>query len=287
MRNQKSLFAIFCIVTILLAGCGSSSKPTSTTTTTTTTVNTNGVFADAPVVGLTYTCGTQNAVTGAGGAFTCPAGSNVTFSVGGITLCTAPVQAFMTPVSCAQTKDPTANAATPTVVAVTRFLMSISTTPASSGTMTITSAELQAAANLTLDFSTATDTQLLTAVDAVSPGAALVDPTTAENEIANTVNTAFAGNYAGTYSGGDTGTWTLTIASDGSVTGTATNSKSQVVNVLGSFVSGTIYSGTAGGSATWTGTLDTSKAPAVFSGTWNNPNATPNPVSGTFTGTKQ
>ncbi len=52
MRNQKSLFAMFCIMTILLASCGSSSKPTSTTTTTT-TVNTNGVFADAPVVGLT------------------------------------------------------------------------------------------------------------------------------------------------------------------------------------------------------------------------------------------
>ena len=287
MRNQKSLFAMFWIVTIMLAGCGSSSKPTSTTTTTTTTTNNiNGVFADAPVVGLTYTCGTQNAVTGAGGAFTCPVGSTVTFSVGGITLCTEPAQAFMTPVSCAQTTDPSANAATPSVVAVTRFLMSISTTPASSGTLTITSSELQAAASLTLDFSTATDTQLLTAVDTVSPGAPLVDATTAENEITNTVNSAFAGNYAGTYGGGDTGTWSVTIAPDGTVSGTATNSKNQPVNVLGSFVSGTIYSGTAG-SATWTGTLDTSKTPAVFSGTWNNPNANPSPVSGTFTGTKQ
>ena len=285
MRNQKSLFAMFSIMAILLAGCGSSSKPTSTTTTTTTT-NTNGVFADAPVVGLTYACGTQNAVTGAGGTFTCPSGSNVTFSVGGITVCTAPVQAFMTPVSCAQTKDPTANAATPTVVAVTRFLMSISTTPASSGTLTITSAELQAAASLTLDFSTATDTQLLTAVDALVPGAALVDATTAENEITNTVNSAFAGNYAGTYNGGDTGTWTVAIASDGSVLGTVTDSKGGISNVSGSLVSGTTYSGTSG-SATWTGTLDTSKAPAVFSGTWNNPNANPNPVNGTFTGTKQ
>lgn len=285
MRNQKSLFAMFSIMTILLAGCGSSSKHTSTTTTTTTT-NTNGVFADAPVVGLTYTCGTQTGVTGAGGTFTCPSGSTVTFSVGGITLCTAPAQAFMTPVSCAQTTDPTANAATPSVVAVTRFLMSISTTPASSGTMTITSAELQAAASLTLDFSTATDTQLLTAVDALVPGAALVDATTAENEITNTVNSAFAGNYAGTYSGGDTGTWAVVIASDGSVLGTVTNSKGGISNVSGSFVSGTTYSGTSG-SATWTGTLDTSKVPAVFSGTWTNPNANPNPVNGTFTGTKQ
>ncbi len=281
MRNQKSLFAMFCIMTILLAGCGSSSKPTSTTPPTTT--NTNGVFADAPVVGLTYACGTQNAVTGAGGTFTCPAGSNVTFSVGGITLCTAPAQPFMTPVSCAQTTDPSANAATPSVVAVTRFLMSISTTPASSGTMTITSSELQAAASLTLDFSTATDTQLLTAVDAISPGAPLVDATTAENEIASTVDTAFAGNYAGTYSGDDSGTWSVAIASDGSVLGTYTDSKGGVGNVSGALASGTTYTGTAG-SSSWTGTLDTSKTPAVFSGKWAN---SVNPATGTFTGTKQ
>jgi hypothetical protein len=159
-------------------------------------------------------------------------------------------------------------------------------TPASSGTMTITSAELQAAANLTLDFSTATDTQLLTAVDAISPGAPLVDATTAENEIANTVDSALAGSYAGTYSGDDSGTWTIAIAADGSVLGTYSPSKGGTGNVSGALVSATTYTGTAGPS-TWTGTLDTSKTPAVFSGSWTNPNATPNPVSGTFTGTKQ
>jgi hypothetical protein len=274
MKNQKSLFAMCCIVTILLAGCGSSSKPTGTST--------NGVFADAPVVGLTYACGTQKAVTGTGGTFTCPGGSTVTFSVGGITLCTAPAQPFMTPVSCAQATDPSANASTASVVAATRFLMSISTTPASSGTLTISAGELQAAASLTLDFSTATDAQLLTAVDAISPGAPLIDATTAENEITNTVNAALAGNYAGTFSGTSSGTWTAVFASNGSVTGTATDSAHNAQTVSGSLVSGTQYSGTAG-SASWTGTLDTSKTPAVFSGTWTNTGS----ESGTFTGTKQ
>jgi hypothetical protein len=280
VKNQKSLFVMCFIVTALLASCGSSSKSTGATT--------NGVFADAPVVGVTYACGTQKGggtqtgVTGTGGTFTCPAASSVTFSVGGITLCTATAQAFMTPVSCAQATDPSASAATASVIAVTRFLMSISTTPASSGTLTITAAELQAAAGLTLDFSNATDAQLLTAVQAVSsPTATLVDATTAENEITGTVNAASAGNYAGTYSGSSSGTWTVTIASNGSVSGTGTDSKGGTSTVSGNLVSGTIYSGTAG-SATWTGTLDTSKTPAVFSGTWNN-----SPDTGTFTGTKK
>jgi hypothetical protein len=274
VKNRKSVFVMCLVVTTLLAGCGSSSNKTTGT-------NTNGVFADAPVVGVTYACGTQKGVTGTGGTFTCPAASSVTFSVGGITLCTATAQAFMTPVSCAQATDPSASAATPSVVAVARFLMSISTTPASSGTLTITASELQSAASLTLNFSTATDAQLLTAVDAINPGAPLVDATTAQDEITGTVNAAVAGNYAGTYTGTSSGTWTVTIASNGGVSGTATDSKGGTSTVAGNLVSGTIYSGAAG-SATWTGTLDTSKTPAVFSGSWDN-----SPDTGTFTGTKK
>jgi hypothetical protein len=281
MKNRRILFAMCCCsLTILLAGCSSSSKPTTTPP----PIMNNGVFADAPVVGLSYACGTQKGVTGTGGVFTCPAGSGVTFTVGGITLCTATAQPFMTPVSCAQATDSSASASSPSVIAETQFLMSISTTPASSGTMTITSSELQAAADLTLDFSTATDAELLTAVDAISPGAALVDAATAENEITATVNGIVAGNYSGTYSGGDSGTWTVTIASDGTVSGTVTNSKGDAGPVSGGLVSGTQFSGTANTSATWTGTLDTSKNPVVFSGTWTNPSQQ---VNGTFTGTEQ
>jgi hypothetical protein len=271
MKNQKILFAVCCLMATLVAGCGSSSAPPG--------ASINGVFADAPVVGLSFACGTQKGVTGAGGTFTCPAGSNVTFSVGGITVCTAPVLAKMTPVSCAQANGtPSASAATLSVLAVARYVISISTTPGSSGALTITSSELQAAAGLTLNFSTATDADLLAAVTATTanPAATLVDSATAQAELTNTVVGAIVGNYTGTFSGSSSGTWTAAIASDGSVSGTATGSNT--VTVSGSLVAGTQYSGTAG-SATWTGTVDTSKSPNVFSGTWTNGSD-----SGTFTG---
>jgi hypothetical protein len=275
VRNWKSLSAMCCILTLWMAGCGGSSKPATT----------NGTFADTNVVGLPYTCGTTNAVTGSGGTYSCPAGSSsVTFSVGPITICTAPPQPLMTPVSCAQITDPTANTSTPSVLAMSRFLQSISTTPSSSGALTITSQEVANAAGMTLNFSTATDAQLQAAVSQVEPGATLVDATTAENEMIGTVNAAFAGNYAGTYSGGQSGTWSLTMTttSNGlSVSGTYTNSANGPGSISGSLVSGTTYSGTAGG-ADWTGTLDTSKNPAVFSGSWSGGGG-----SGTFTGTKQ
>ena len=278
---KKSLFVLCCILAMLMAGCGgSSSTPAST-------AGVNGVFSDAPVVGLPYSCGGTTGVTGAGGTFNCPTGSTVTFSVGGITLCTGPAQPFMTPVSCAQITNPSANTATPSVVAVAQFLQSISTTPASSGALTITASEVQAAASETLNFSTATPTQLQTAVSAINPGATLVTATAAQNELMSTVNTAFAGNYSGTFSGSDSGTWTATFTSAGSVSGTATSSiNGDVWNLSGNFVSGTTFNGTAvsaPNSTSWTGTLDTSKTPAVFSGPWTS--ASIPGVSGTFTGT--
>ena len=48
MNKHKSLLAACCILTVFLAGCGSSSHPA-------TSNNVNGVFADAQVVGLSYT----------------------------------------------------------------------------------------------------------------------------------------------------------------------------------------------------------------------------------------
>ena len=195
-------------------------------------------------------------------------------------MCKAPPLAFMTPVSCAQATDATANTTTPAVVAVARFLISISTTAPSSGSLTITAAELTAAAGLTLDFSTATDVQLTTAVTTISPGASLVSAMTAQNELNTVIFTSLAGNFSGTFSGSSMGTWMITVAADGTVTGSGTDSKGHNFTIMGALVSGTTYSGTAG-TATWTGTMDTSQSPIVFSGTFTDPSG-----PGTFTGTK-
>jgi hypothetical protein len=292
---SKNVLAVSCFCAILLlalmTACGGSSS-TSTTPPPPTSETVTGVFADDPVVGLSYTCGTntQAATTDADGKFTCPTGSTVTFKVGGVTLCTGPAQAFMTPVSCAQIADPTATTSTESVVRIARFLQSISTTPASSGKLTITAAELTAAANVTLDFATATDTELQAAVSAINPGATLVDATTAEAQLLTTVNAGVAGTYIGTFTSTTqgyniSGTVSLTIKADGSVTGTATPTTPSGLNpasVAGSLASGTTFTGTAGETGTWTGTLDTSKSPAELSGPWRDDHG-----SGTFKVTKQ
>jgi len=274
---MRSALVLCCLAVMLMfAGCGDSASHS------TTAANVNGVFADAPVIGLSYSCGTQTGVTATGGTFSCPTGSTVTFSVGKITLCSGPAQVFMTPVSCAQISNPAANTSTPSVIAVARFLQSISTTPQTSGALTITSAELQAAANLAqLDFATATDAQLQAAVSAIHSGAPLVDAVTAQANLLSTVNGALAGTYAGAFSGTSSGTWTITLDAAAKVSGSAKDSKGNTAPITGSLVNGTTFSGYAS-SATWTGTLDTSKTPVVFSGSWSD-----SPDSGTFTGTKQ
>lgn len=284
MKGQTCLLALCCSVAILI-GCGSGSKSTSSGGS-----NVNGIFADAPVVGLSYSCGSTTGVTQAGGAFTCPTKTTATFTVGGITICSAPVQAFMTPVSCAQAAgNPAADASTPSVVATAQFLISIGTpvgtAPGSLSTLTITSAEIQAASGLSLNFSTATQGQLQAAVTSVNPGQTLASATVAQNQLTGTVATSVAGSYSGAYSGGATGTWTLTIDSAGNVTGSFNDSKNGQGPISGALVNGTTFSGSAG-SATWIGTVDTSKphttgaGPYLFSGTWTNTN---NNSTGSFT----
>jgi hypothetical protein len=276
MKSQYFLIALCCIVTTLLAGCGSSSHIANPSPSTPT--NINGIFADAPVVGLSYSCGSTSDVTKAGGAFTCPTSSTVTFKIGGITICSAPAQAFMTPVSCAQANgNSSADASTPSVLAVAQFIISIGTPTGtqlgSLSTLTVTSAELQAASALSLDFSTATQVQLQSAIDTINPGQTLASPTTAQNELTGTVTANAAGSYSGTYSGTSAGTWSVTIDSSGNVSGSYNDGKNGPGTVSGSLVNGTTYSGTAG-SAAWTGTVDTSKTPTtgkgsyLFSGTW-------------------
>jgi len=288
MKIRKFALALCCIVTMFIAGCGSSSKSAGTSTS-----NINGVFADAPVVGLSYSCGSTTGVTQAGGTFTCPQNSTVAFTVGGVTICSAPAQAFMTPVTCAQANgNPTANASTGSVVATAQFVISIGTpvgtTPGTLSTLTITSAEIQNAANVSLDFSTATPGDLTDAVNTINPGQALASATTAENELTGTVATNVAGNYSGSYSGSDTGTWTVTVDASGNVSGsyTSTSGSGGTGTISGNLVSGTTYSGSAGENSTWTGNVNTSQPPTtgqgpyLFSGAWTN---TKNGASGSFT----
>lgn len=86
----------------LLSACGGGSTATGVTPPGAIT----GVFLDAAVEGLDYAVGTAaKKATNAKGEFSCNSGETVTFSVGGVTLGTAPCGAVITPLTLAGGTD--------------------------------------------------------------------------------------------------------------------------------------------------------------------------------------
>jgi len=93
--SKKSIVLSTAVVLSLgFVGCGGggggSSVPTNSSTQT-------GVFADAPVEGLSYSTATQRGFTNAQGQFKYKVGETVTFKLGTLTLGKCKAQAFVTP----------------------------------------------------------------------------------------------------------------------------------------------------------------------------------------------
>jgi len=265
---------------LTLAGCGGGNGGAVGAGTVT------GQFVDAQVAGLGYKCGSATALSGttdATGQFTCNTGEAVAFYVGDILLgSVASVQTKVTPLDLAGAG---ATPSHPTVVNIVRFLMSISSTPAASGTLTIDASVVTAAKGKTVDFTNVMAGDLDTVINAVKPTAAtLATEAEATSHMSSSLNALFAGNYSGSFSGSYSGTWTITIAADGSVSGTATDSTGGTGAVSGTMATtlGTgstfAFTGTGGGTP-WVGTLNLNTR--QFSGTWDDGAGS----SGTFTGT--
>ena len=93
----------------------------------------------------------------------------------------------------------------------------------------------------------------------------------------------FAGNWSGTYTGGDSGTWTATIDSNGSVEGEAlSNNLQQSLPLNGSIDTSGDFRATVGSAmngATFKGAFASDQG----SGTWEN---STDQISGSWTGTK-
>jgi hypothetical protein len=263
-------------VALTLAGCGGGSSSTASSGSTAVT----GKFVDATVVGLGYKCGTSTALSGttnASGQFTCNSGDAIAFYVGGIKLGSiASPQAVVTPLDFVGVGGSPSD---PKVVNIVRFLMSVSSTAASSGTLTIDPAVATAAANSAIDFSQDAPSNLDSVITLVKPaGATVATALEATAHLSDSINGLFAGSFSGSYSGTASGTWTITINSQGTVTGTATDSSNGTMPITGSmgtsFGTGSTYAFTgAAGSDTWTGKLNMNTRD--FSGTWS---------GGTFTG---
>jgi hypothetical protein len=274
--RSKSLASIAATSLLLIvSACGGGGGGTASSASFT------GKFIDAAVSGMAYRCGTSTTTSGsttATGEYTCATGQAVAFYVGDILIgSVSAATAVVTPM------DLVGNAAgpsTPTVMNIVRFLMSISSTDPTTGVLTIDPAAAAAAVGKTADFSTG-GTALDGLITTVRPSARIYTTAEASTHMTSSVRGLFAGTYAGTYAGGSSGSWRLTIASDGSVSGTSdagavTGTMATTLSTGATSTYG--FNGSAGGTP-WTGGLNVSTK--VFSGNWN----TGAGSSGTFTGT--
>lgn len=238
-----------------------------------------GKFVDATVAGMAYRCGssaTNSGLTTANGEYTCPTGQSVAFYVGDIFIGSVSTpMAVITPLDLVGANASPSNT---TVMNIVRFLMSISSTNPTTGTITIDPAVATAAAGKSADFSVGTPTVLDALIATIKPGATVATTTQATAHVASSINGLFAGNYSGAYGGSSSGNWSLTIDANGGVSGTS--DRGAIVGSMAMTLStGSTYgfTGSAGG-VPWTGTLNISTK--VFSGTWDDGAGS----SGTFTG---
>lgn len=265
--------ALATVAVLALPGCGGNDSVADVT----------GQFVDAPVAGLSYKCGASTTLgtTDANGYYTCKAGESVGFYVGDILLgSVASAQAVVTPLDLVGLN---ASPADTTVKNIVRFLLSISTTDAN-GNMVIDSNAATLAKGKKVDFKNIAPNDLDTMISTVKPNATVIDVAAAETHMRNSIYKLFAKNFAGTYSGSLGGAWGFSISgTDGSVTGTYTDTVNGPGTISGQMSTDMIVSSTYGftgtaGAATWMGTLNVSTG--VFSGTWTMGAGS----SGSFTG---
>ena len=231
---RKSMFtlipAIVAVMALAWYGCGSDDEgpagPGGGTSAGT------GEFIDSPVEGMTYSSGSKSGTTDANGTYEYE-GSNITFSIGDITIGSGTPSKKMSPVELGGEQ---ATIFDPLVLNIARFLQTMDDDGNPANGIKIPQAVQNAAAGKTVDFSSQTFDQDQNVMDVVrdltqqtqAGERPLVDQQTAENHLASTLMQARAGSYSGVvWEQNDNdqdvqiGTWSATIGTDGIVTGTA------------------------------------------------------------------
>ena len=209
------IFFIFIFST--LAGCGGGggeSAPDQPATL-------QGVFLDSKVSGLFYRSGSLSGFTDSDGIYSYEAGATITFEIGGIVIGAAKAQPIMTPLSLVpEAVDETH----PTVVNMVRLFITLDSDNNPSNGIQIETEVHALAEELSLDFTlvgsafdNAANVQNVIAL--ISGGNALATEQDARLHFETTLMGLLAGIYNGTYSGDDSGTWSIVVDSDGVITG--------------------------------------------------------------------
>lgn len=246
-----------------------------------------GQFIDAAVEGISYTSGGESGLTDASGTFSYETGKSVTFSIGGIQLGTVSGKTIITPVNLvAGAVDET----DPTVTNIVQFLLTIDEDMNATNGIQISDAMRMAASGLSVNFASAsfdTDAAVTSVIDALAAVTSigtrtLVNNSAARAHLSGSLFSLLAGNYSGTFTGDDSGTWSVTIATNGNIFGSGNSVADGPFTITGAVdSSGDVTASGFAGLATWTGAVDVSTG--NMTGNWT---VTSLAESGTFSGSK-
>ncbi|MBM3286970.1 MAG: hypothetical protein FJY88_06415 [Candidatus Eisenbacteria bacterium] len=217
--DLTALLAVACL--LVLTVCGDDDKKGVEPE-----VQAAGRFLDSPVEGLSYESGSLSGVTTADGGFKYIAGSSARFSVGSIVLGEGNGKSVMTPVDLVSWARDENNQ---TVTNICRFLLTLDDDADPDGGITITNDVRMAASGKSVNFNQApgafgSDPNVTTTVAELTALTAagqrhLVAASDAQAHLRWTLLGIFSGSYSGRYDGGDTGSWTITVDSEGTLSG--------------------------------------------------------------------
>lgn len=210
MKNIWNSLTGLLVVLFIFSGCGSDSADSSDSPDggIPAPVLATGQFKDSNTAGLKYVSGGQSGITSADGTFTYEVGTQVTFSIGGVTLGSTTGRATVTPIHLVLD----GNSTNTQVRNIVRFLMMLDLDSDPSNGITISQAVQNVAENWnqidlsTLDLPNEVAT-LITDVNVADSVTTHILPSDidASAHLETTLRCTNAGIYTGTFSGDDQG----------------------------------------------------------------------------------
>ena len=236
--------------------------------------------------GVEYSSDGETGVTGTNGSFNYKAGATIKFYIGDILIGEIPAQAIVTTVDLVPGAIDETN-----IVAfnIYRCLLSLDSDNNLTNGVQIAETTRNNAVGQSIDFNQ-TETNFeasakIVVADLVNsndPETALVPATLARDELRSSLLGLYLGYYEGTFSGDDTGTWALTVDSNGNIVGDGFSNNDSASFTLSGTVgpdgNGQVSSGNVSTGATFSGVFSRD---GIFSGTWENIQFA---ESGTFSG---
>ncbi len=222
-----------------------------------------GQFVDSLVSGLRYETPSTSGFTNSQGQFSYLIGETIGFYVGDVFIGDTIGQAIITPIELVSGAVDENNVQ---VQNIAMFLQSIDADGDESNGITITTNAANAASGQSVDFSLAEGVfeangalQILISTITSSNGQArsMITRAQAKNAFRSNLLFLYTGDYEGTFSGDDTGSWSATVDANGIITGVSTSATFGPDTIAGSIASS--------GKSSMNGTVGS----AIFSGNFS------------------